>query len=344
MVDGRPHVKIGWIGLVCEAPLFAAYQNGYFKDEGLDAEMVKTDWDSFQAGMSFSRFDVTHTLLTYMLKPIEQGLDVKITGGVHRGCLRIQAGINTNIHTIEDLRGKRIAVSTMGGPPMIFASRVLANHGIDVQKEITWVVYPGDLTELALTKGQVDAVADSEPIGSLLLNQNCVRTVVDQMVDAPYNNEFCCVVVVNGKLARENPELAAKLTRAIERGAKWVGENPQAAARIEVEKRYISKADVTLNAAVLTKLKYEPAIASCRAGVELQCEEMKAAHVLNSSTDPHELAQRAWLSLEGVDDEWLRNVPVARVPGDGPVYMDALQMATLLAKTPSCCNKCCIGD
>ena len=43
-VAGRTHVKIGWIGLVCEAPLFAAYENGYFKDEGLDAEMVKSDW------------------------------------------------------------------------------------------------------------------------------------------------------------------------------------------------------------------------------------------------------------------------------------------------------------
>ena len=27
----------------------------------------------------------------YFLKPIEQGLDVKFTGGIHRGCLRVQA-------------------------------------------------------------------------------------------------------------------------------------------------------------------------------------------------------------------------------------------------------------
>src|SRR6185437_15853540 len=118
----------------------------------LDCELVKTDWDSFQSGMSFDRFDATHTLVTYLLKPIEKGLDVKMTGGVHKGCLRIQAGIKTNIHTIEDLRGKRIAVSTMGNPPMIFASRVISSHGIDVQKEITWVVYPADSTELALNK------------------------------------------------------------------------------------------------------------------------------------------------------------------------------------------------
>jgi len=38
---------------------------------------------------------------------------------------------------------------------------------------------PGDLG-LALEKGEVDAVADSEPIGTLLLAESKVRNVVDQ--------------------------------------------------------------------------------------------------------------------------------------------------------------------
>ena len=256
--------------------------------------------------MSFRRFDATHTLVTYLLKPIEQGLDVKITGGVHRGCLRIQAGIKTDIRTVEDLRGKRIAVSTMGGPPMIFASRVLSEHGIDVRKEITWVVYPADSTQLALDRGRVDAVANSEPIGSLLLDQKCVRTIVDQMVDAPYKDEFCCAVVVNGPLARQDPATAAKLTRAILRGAKWVGVNPRAAAEIEVRRRYVSKASVDLNAAVLTKLAYEPAIETCRTGIDAQAVQMKSSGVLNESTDPHALARRTWMTLDGVTDDYVR--------------------------------------
>ncbi len=344
--DGRVKVRVGWIGLVCEAPIFAAYENGYFKDEGLDCELVKTDWDSFQAGMSFDRFDATHTLVTYLLKPIEKGLDIKMTGGVHKGCLRIQAGVKTNIHTIEDLRGKKIAVSTIGGPPMIFASRVLSSRGIDVQKEISWVVYPGDITELALNKGQVDAVADSEPIGSLLLNQKCVRTIVDQMIDAPYREEFCCVVVISGKIVREDPKTAAKLTRAIMRGSKWVGLNPRAAARIEVEKRYISKADVELNAAVLTKLQYTPQVSSCRQQMQIQCAEMKKAGVLSGSTDAHALAERAWQSLDGVSDEWIGNVPVQIVEGGGPVPTVPAVLARLVAQAghPPCCNRCCAGE
>ena len=62
----------------------------------------------------------------YLLKPIEQGLDVKITGGVHSGCLRVQAGASSEIKTAADLKGKKIGIPTMGSPPFLFASRVLA--------------------------------------------------------------------------------------------------------------------------------------------------------------------------------------------------------------------------
>ena len=178
-------VKVGYIGLTCEAPIFVAYEKGFFKEEGLDVELVKTNWDAMQQGLSFGNFDATHTLVPYLLKPIEQGVNVKITGGIHKGCLRLQAGVNSDIRTVEDLKGKRIGVATMGSPPMIFGNRVLAAHGMDATRDVDWVVYPNDMLELALDQGRVDAVADSEPIGSMLLAKGKVRNVADQAADAP---------------------------------------------------------------------------------------------------------------------------------------------------------------
>src|SRR5204862_7265425 len=111
---------------------------------------------------------------------IEQGLDVKFTGGIHRGCLRVQASFNSKIRSVKDLRGKRIGVPGMGTPPFIFANRVLGANGIDPSKEITWLVFPAAELGLALDKGQVDAVANAEPIGSLLLATGHVRNIADQ--------------------------------------------------------------------------------------------------------------------------------------------------------------------
>src|SRR5207247_10550276 len=108
-------------------------------------------------------------------------------------------GAKSNIRTIEDLRGKRIGVPGMGTPPFIFANRVLGAHGIDAAKEITWLVFPAGELGLALDKGEVDAVADSEPIGSLLLADGKVRNVADQALDDPYKDEYCCAVLGHGK-------------------------------------------------------------------------------------------------------------------------------------------------
>ena len=214
---GPRKIKVAYLGLTCEAPIFVAYEKGFFKDEGLDVELVKTDWDGLRDGLGLGKFDANHTLVMFLLKPIEQGLDVKITGGIHTGCLRIQAGLKTSAHTVADLRGKRIGVpNNMGSPPCIFATRVVATHGLDPKKkaDVEWVVLPPDGMALAIQKGEVNAVATSEPMGSILDGMGLVRTVFDQEVDPAYKDEFCCATVVSGSCARRDPSGAAKVTRA----------------------------------------------------------------------------------------------------------------------------------
>src|SRR5439155_24619843 len=191
--------------------------------------VVKCALKNYKDVLALGGFDVTHHLVIYFLKPIEQGLDVKFTGQIHRGCQRVQAAANGNIRTMKDLKGKRIGVPGMGTPPFIFANRVLGANGIDPGKEITWLVYPAGELGLAIDKGEVDAVADSEPIGSLLIAQGKVRNIADQAADFPYRDEYCCAVLVNGKFLARNPKASAAATRALLKGAKWVETNPKAA-------------------------------------------------------------------------------------------------------------------
>src|SRR5262249_1690994 len=65
-------LKVAYIGLTCEAPIFAAKENGFFAEEGLDVELVKTDWKGLQPGLSTGKFDANHTLLMYLLQGIEK--------------------------------------------------------------------------------------------------------------------------------------------------------------------------------------------------------------------------------------------------------------------------------
>src|ERR1700755_2642925 len=90
-------IRVGYIGLTCEAPIFTAVEKGFFKEEGLDVELVRCEWATYKDALALGRFDITHHLVMYFLKPIEQGLDVKFTAGIHRGCLRVQAGVKSEI-------------------------------------------------------------------------------------------------------------------------------------------------------------------------------------------------------------------------------------------------------
>jgi NitT/TauT family transport system substrate-binding protein len=312
--NGLTKIRVGYIGLTCEAPIYTAVEKGFFKEEGLDPVLVKCDWSNYKDVMALGGFDITHHLVMYFLKPIEQGLDVKFTGGIHRGCLRVQTSPNGKIHSVDDLRGKRIGIPGMGTPPFIFANRALIAHGIDPSKEITWIVFPAGDLGLALQRGDVDAVADSEPIGTLLDTQYKLKTIADGARDVPYKDEYCCEVVVSGKFLRENPKAAAAATRALLKAAKWVQTNPAAAARLSVEHHYLAS-NPELNTVAISHLNYMPEIAQAEASVKTAAVAMKQDGMLSPSTDVDDLAKRAFVHLDGVSDEWLNSLQVEKVAG-----------------------------
>ena len=342
-VINSKHVKIGFIGLTCEAPIYTAFEKGFFKDEGIEPELVKCSWAAYKDNLALGSYDITHHLVMYFLKPIEQGLDVRFLGGVHTGCLRVQTGVDSPIHKIQDLKGKRIGVPGMGTPPFVFANRVLGTHGVDPSTDISWKVYPAGELGLALKKGEVDAVADAEPIGTLLISTGIARNVegMDEATDMPYADEYCCEIIANGKWIDANPDSAARAARAILRGAKWVNQNPKAAAELAVEKKYLAST-AELNTVALSRLKYIPSVKKAEETLYTAAKEMRVAKMLSPTTDTDALAKKAFQHLEGVTDEWLKTVQVEKVPG-GQVdpKMDIRLYAALLQKDTedSCCRR-----
>jgi NitT/TauT family transport system substrate-binding protein len=189
--------------------------------------------------------------------------------------------------------------------------------------------------------GEVDAVGTGEPIGTLLQSQGKVRDVFANATTPPYNGEYCCVVVCNGKFVREHAALAAGATRAILKAAKWVQANPVLAANISVDGKFVAvKAD--LDAVALSNLKYIPSVSGGRNAVMLAATEMKKAGMLDASTDVDALVEKAFQPLDGVSDDTLAQVTVEQVPGGAtlPRLNPETVTADMLAQgeTASCCS------
>jgi NitT/TauT family transport system substrate-binding protein len=172
-----------------------------------------------------------------------------------------------------------------------------------------------------------------------LLADGKVRNIADQAADEPYKDEYCCAVLVNGKFLAKNPKAAAAATRALLKGAKWVNTNPQAAARLSVEKKYLAST-VELNTIGISHLRYIPSVKGAEDAVQSAANEMKRAGMLSPSTDVAALGSRAFVHLEGVTDDWLESLQVETVAdGQAPPNQDIRRYASMILVNPS--DPCC---
>jgi NitT/TauT family transport system substrate-binding protein len=169
-----------------------------------------------------------------------------------------------------------------------------------------------------------------------------VRNVADQATDAPYKDEYCCAVLVNGKYLAKNPKATAAATRALLKGAKWVETNPAAAARLSVQKKYLAS-NPELNTVAISHLRYLPSVSGGENAVKSAAAEMKKAGMLSATTDVSELAKRAFVHLDGVADDWIESLQVEKL-ADGQVPPDQdIRLAAELAATEGvvCVSTCC---
>ena len=89
--------------------------------------------------------------------------------------MRVLSRTNSGVDKLADLKGKIVGVGDLGGPDKNFFSIQLAKQGIDPNKDVDWRVYPGNLLQLAVEKGEVQAFLASDPIAYLWLKDSALQ-------------------------------------------------------------------------------------------------------------------------------------------------------------------------
>ncbi|CAO3460609.1 aliphatic sulfonate ABC transporter substrate-binding protein [Azospirillum argentinense] len=128
-------------------------------------------------------------------------------------------GPNSAITKVEDLKGKRVAV-TRGTDPHIFLVRTLARHKL-TDKDIKLVLLQHQDGRLALEKGDVDAWAGLDPL--------MAQAEIDNGATLFYRNAAANtwgVLNVREEFATQQPELVARVLRAYEKARAHALANP----------------------------------------------------------------------------------------------------------------------
>ena len=129
-------------GSLCGAPIYIAYEKGYFAEEGFDVNLISADTETRKIGLNNGTIPIVNGDFQFF-PSIEEGVQVKVVDGLHKGCIKIVVPADSKIKTAADLKGKKIGVDEIGGTPYQVASVWLENHGVIAKnnQDVTFVPY-----------------------------------------------------------------------------------------------------------------------------------------------------------------------------------------------------------
>lgn len=291
---------VSYSGGTCEAPTFVAYHKGFFEDEGLDIELVKMDFETLKSGIASGKVDATVGNFAWF-KAIEQGLGIKLTGGLHAGCIQAVTPPDSGIRSIKDLKGKTIGVEAIGGGPMIILSSELQKLGIDPKKDVSWKAYPDAQLQTAAEKKEVDAFIVWDPFTQRAIDEKKYTRLLSISHDEPYKSGFCCYSVVSNELVENNKEKAAAFTRAVLKAAEWVGNNPDEASKLEIDNKYVAT-DLNANTLSIKSYYWKPSVKKAAENAKFFIHEEKVQGILDVSTDENELYKNLFAEVTDYKD------------------------------------------
>ena len=299
-LQGAPRqLKLAWnANAACTVAAPVAKERGIFAKHNLDVDFVNFGGttDQLLEAIATGKADAGLGLALRWLKPMEQGFDVRITAGVHGGCIRLLGSKSANIDSLESIRGKAIGISDQASPAKNFFSIFLAKKGIDPTREVEWRQYPANLLTLAVDKGEVQALAEIDPLPYLWLKEGKLNEIATNLM-GEFADRTCCVLAIRGSLTRSEMPVAAALTRSILEAADRVASDPADAAAIY--SGYGGRGSAEDLAAMYGSHTHHnhPVGASLKKQLLLYTEELKAVNVIKRSTDPAKFAERIYLDV-----------------------------------------------
>ncbi|MEV6930851.1 ABC transporter substrate-binding protein [Dactylosporangium sp. NPDC051485] len=287
---------------VCEAPLVAAYEKGFFRQAGLNVVLKKTGTDEdVTAAVGSGKYVASNGIFFNYLGPIYNGTPVKLSGGLHHGCLDLYVRNDGSVPTVASLKGKKIGVSNLQGSATNFFSLDLLDAGINsspAAKQVEWVVIEQPLLPQALKDGKVDAIATAGGYLPIIqgVQDGWAKEISNNRNLSANANQPCCAVVLNNQFLSEDPVTAGKLVSAWAQGSRWVGANLQETAEIESSKNYVAgKPDEILQ--VLKTLTFDPSPKNLRESLQPGIEKYVKTGFLPAGVDVPALADKVFVDL-----------------------------------------------
>jgi len=205
-----------------------------FYDQAFAKEGAKVEYDLFLSGplaVEAAAGDHVDLLNVGNIPPViarANGIDVKVIAksAFNPATNAVLVSPNSSIQTIEDLKGKKVAVQ-VGSSVHYFLSQVLAQKGLTLA-DVQLVNLPGPDQGPALESGNVDAIVLWMPYRTQLEMAGKARV----LVDSAHFSGGIGVFMVRNEFGKQNPKLVQCFLKATKEANNYLKKHPQEALKL----------------------------------------------------------------------------------------------------------------
>jgi NitT/TauT family transport system substrate-binding protein len=239
-------IRLVQIPGICQAPQYVAEE--LLRSEGFTEVhyLKKTGTADIETALASGEADLNGHFAAPLLLRLEAGDPIVILAGLHIGCFEL-FGTHA-VRTIRDLQGKTVAVPALDSSRYVFLASMVAYVGLDLHKDLNFVMHSGPESIRLLAEGKIDAYLGFPPEPQAMREQQIGHLVVNSTLDRPWSQYFCCMLAGNREFVRTHPVATKRALRAILKAADVCTTEPAQAAQFMVEKGFTRRYDYALQA------------------------------------------------------------------------------------------------
>ncbi|MGY1631821.1 ABC transporter substrate-binding protein [Geodermatophilus sp. SYSU D01186] len=231
--SGLQDVTVGVSTVVDVAPVYLGISEGIFEEHGLEVTPQTTSGGgaALLPLVLNGEVDFAYGNVVSLLKAREEGLDVRAvthgssSPGRQAGTGLILVGGDSPVQDAADLEGKTVAVNSLASLTEVMVHAAIERAGGDPAK-VTLVELPVSDMIPALERGEVDAITEYEPFGTIA-KQAGARPVA-YTFDLTETDTLIASYFTSGTLAEQDPELVETFKAAMNEALDFAQDHPEA--------------------------------------------------------------------------------------------------------------------
>jgi len=300
-IAGNPtKLRLSWTEFAaCHSPVAFALANGLYAKHDLDVELYYqgASGQTLIQSIATNKTDAGAGLLYDWVKPLEQGLDVKLFVGSHGGCTRLLASKSSGVTKLEDLKGKTIVSYDVASPPKHSFQVALAKAGLDPERDVNWTNVPFDLVGEAVNRGDADALAHLDPWAFAHKKKFDLVEVANTQTGF-FEGAVCCVLGVNSAFLDANKDAVRRLAEANIEIHEYAADHPEEVAQWFVKNLNPGFPVEDIHEQVASwVLHNHPVGKELQDQVKHAADDLALIKVLDPGTDTSELAGRVTVDI-----------------------------------------------